>query len=103
MNSPMQGRNGILLATKGEETEREKKLNQRFTAQDKEEEDGGKETLEVRKEKEHCESTSTDSIKEGEEEGVNINYYVGTAMIWQDRKESVNKMRLIRKEINELL
>ena len=44
MNSPMQGRNGILLATKGEETEREKKLNQRFTAQDKEE-DGRKEPL----------------------------------------------------------
>ena len=45
MNSPMQGRNGILLATKGEETEREKKLNQRFTAQDKEEEDESKERL----------------------------------------------------------
>ena len=34
--------NGVLLATKEEETEREKKLNQRFTVQDKEEEDGGK-------------------------------------------------------------
>ena len=36
--------NGKNPPTKGEETEREKKLNQRFTVQDKEEEDGVKET-----------------------------------------------------------
>ena len=36
--------NGKNTPTKEEETEREKKLNQRFTVQDKEEEDGVKET-----------------------------------------------------------
>ena len=36
--------NGKNTPTKGEETEREKKLNQRFTVQDKEEEDGVKDS-----------------------------------------------------------
>ena len=83
--------NGKNTPTKEEETEREKKLNQRlYTVKEKEEEDGVKDTGRSQRE-EHSEGTSTDTVKEEEEEGVNINCYVGTAMTGRNQKPKRNQ------------